>query len=86
MGAVSRDFYLYHCGNCEELHRTPHREAEAKKQWTRISELPRSNHPWIMVRYNDVIICANEEWSPFILHPDGRIEPLEAHLPSEMRG
>ncbi len=82
MGSADPSFYLKWCDACDEVHPTPHRDAERKKAAkTRMSDLPQSNHPWIMVRLGGVTIFANEEWCPFVLGPDDMLVPLQAHLP-----
>jgi hypothetical protein len=82
MGSYSRDPYLVWCDNCVDYHPTKHRAAEADKAWTKIADLPESDYPWIAVRYGDVVIFANEEFAPYVLHRDGRLEIITSHVPS----
>lgn len=56
-----------------------------QKRWTKISELPESDTPWVCVRYRGELIFANEDWAPRVLRKDGTWGIITFHLPIRMR-
>lgn len=60
-------------------------EHEIARGFTVVAELPKSDSDWRMVKFGDLIILANGEHPPRIIHPDGKIEVISSWLASGSR-